>query len=177
MKKIMMAAVALICMTLAGVSFASCGSSDDDAPKSAPYTFYVSESSVTFFIKGDNPNYSPADVLALQLQVTKEYSAAISAAAPEGKSETDVTEQVKKNCDAVFADQKSKWADILQGGKVVIQKSYNGKIEDVATYQWQISLIETCRFSFSNCPNCPCPWARSRDSLRVCGTYPFVHPR
>ena len=136
MKKIMMAAVALICMTLAGVSFASCGSSDDDAPKSAPYTFYVSESSVTFFIKGDNPNYSPADVLALQLQVTKEYSAAISAAAPEGKSETDVTEQVKKNCDAVFADQKSKWADILQGGKVVIQKSFNGKIEDVATYNY-----------------------------------------
>ena len=42
MKKMMMAAVALICMTMVSVAFTSCGSDDDNSPVNKVYTLKVS---------------------------------------------------------------------------------------------------------------------------------------
>ena len=42
MKKILMAAVALICMTMTSVVFTSCGSDDDNSPVNKEYTLKVS---------------------------------------------------------------------------------------------------------------------------------------
>jgi hypothetical protein len=65
-----------------------------------------------------------------------EYQAAIEAAAPGGKSTSDVSAQVKKNCDAVYSAQKAKWGEYIKSGEVTIEKDYKGKTEVVATYTY-----------------------------------------
>ena len=126
MKKILLAAVALICMTMTGVVFTACSSSDNDEPAG---TYKYGMSKFNLSIEG-----SAEEIATIQLEVAAEYGEAINKAAPGGESKTDVSAQVKQNCDAVFNNQKVKWGQYITSGEVSIVKTHNNKSELVADY-------------------------------------------
>ena len=126
MKKILLAAVALICMTMTGVVFTAC-SSDNDEPVGT-YKYAIG----TFSLSTEGP--VTEETLLIPTEVAAEFGDAINKVAPGGESKTDVSAQVKQNCDAVFNNQKVKWGQYITSGEVSIVKTHNNKSEVVADY-------------------------------------------
>ena len=56
MKKILMAAVALICMTMSGIILSSCGSDDNDTPTTVTYSCYSEPGKLTY-VEGEEATF------------------------------------------------------------------------------------------------------------------------
>lgn len=118
MKKLLMAAVALICMTLVCVSFSSCGSDDDGGITIIQYS---AEGVVT----GSGDDAWPA--LAAQAS----YNEVIAKTIGGSYCTTSKDAEVKAACDKLYETQRAKYPSWK--GTVTITKSVQGSDGDKET--------------------------------------------
>ncbi len=125
MKKIMMAAVALICMTLAGVSFASCGSDDDPTPSSPTTYVYLVTGNLGYQVQ-DAGEVAGLDPLWQPMQ---DYTNAIKEVSYEPYYE-EKDDAVKNACDAVYK-KHMEMKGVRFIGKVEVKKAVKNEDKGV----------------------------------------------
>lgn len=122
MKKFMMAAVALICMTMMSVTLTAC-SSDNDSKLPTTYNYVANGSLTVQLIDAD------AAGVSLTWNAMMDYYAAINEAAPEPYTE-EKDAAVKNACDAVYAKHQA-MTGVKISGTVEIIKSVNSENKGV----------------------------------------------
>ena len=106
MKKLMMAAVALICMTMMSVSLTACGGDDDSPSKQKQQIEYLVTGNLIYSVpdktKADPIPASWNGVFAGPMQ---DYSNIVQEIAPSGNSENRDVE-IKNACEVIYKKHK-----------------------------------------------------------------------
>ena len=137
MKKLMMAAVALICMTMMSVSLTACGS-DGDSSKPKEQIEYFVEGSLGYRI----PDKTQADPVPESwggmlggAGPRADYNDAVATAAPSPNYE-DHDGDVKNACDEVYNKHKA-LKGIVVYGTVTVTKKSGSNVTEVWTKKYE----------------------------------------
>ena len=137
MKKLMMAAVALICMTMMSVSLTACGS-DGDSSKPKDQIEYFVEGSLGYRI----PDKTQADPVPESwggmlggAGPRADYSDAVATAAPSPNYE-DRDVAVKNACEEVYNKHKA-LKGIVVYGTVTVKKKSGSNVTEVWTKKYE----------------------------------------
>ena len=86
------------------------------------------------FVRAGGISDVPAELT--QAYVEGLYTGVVYKYAPEGKSKTDVSDQIKKGCQEVTSTLKEKYGKFLTGTEVTIKKQYMRTISVVDSYKF-----------------------------------------
>ena len=128
-KRILWMLTAILLCGLTTTVFTSCGS-DDDSSAVDMYQYDIT----IHFVRAGGISDVPAELT--QAYVEGLYTGVVYKYAPEGKSKTDVSDQIKKGCQEVTSTLKEKYGKFLTGTEVTIKKQYMRTISAVDSYKF-----------------------------------------
>ena len=128
-KRILWMLTAILLCGLTTTVFTSCGSDDDNSAVDM-YQYDIT----IHFVRAGGISDVPAELT--QAYVEGLYTGVVYKYAPEGKSKTDVSDQIKKGCQEVTSTLKEKYGKFLIGSEVTIEKQYMRTISVVDSYKF-----------------------------------------
>ena len=128
-KRILWMLTAILLCGLTTTVFTSCGSDDDNSAVDM-YQYDIT----IHFVRAGGISDVPAELT--QAYVEGLYTGVVYKYAPEGKSKTDVSDQIKKGCQEVTSTLKEKYGKFLTGTEVTIKKQYMRTISAVDSYKF-----------------------------------------
>lgn len=128
-KRILWMLTAILLCGLTTTVFTSCGSDDDNSAVDM-YQYDIT----IHFVRAGGISDVPAELT--QAYVEGLYTGVVYKYAPEGKSKTDVSDQIKKGCQEVTSTLKEKYGKFLTGTEVTIKKQYMRTISVVDSYKF-----------------------------------------
>ena len=128
-KRILWMLTAILLCGLTTTVFTSCGSDDDNSAVDM-YQYDIT----IHFVRAGGISDVPAELT--QAYVEGLYTGVVYKYAPEGKSKTDVSDQIKKGCQEVTSTLKEKYGKFLTGSEVTIEKQYMRTISVVDSYKF-----------------------------------------
>ena len=129
-KRILWMLTAILLCGLTTTVFTSCGSDDDSSSAANMYQYDIT----IHFVRAGGISEVPAELT--QAYVEGLYTGVVYKYAPEGKSKTDVSDQIKKGCQEVTSTLKEKYGKFLTGSEVTIEKKYKGSSSIVDSYKF-----------------------------------------
>lgn len=129
-KRILWMLTAILLCGLTTTVFTSCGSDDDSSSAVEMYQYDIT----VHFVRSGLIGEVPAELTSSYVEGL--YTGVVYKYAPEGKTKTDVSDQIKKGCQEVTSTLKEKYGKFLTGTEVTIKKQYMRTISAVDSYKF-----------------------------------------